>query len=558
MSLGIIKTKSGMLEGVPVGSEEEHLTFFKGIPYAAPPVGKLRWAPPEEPLSWEGIRVCDTFAPIAYQDMKWIYRRDSINIEENTPTVFSGIPQISEDCLYLNVCTGAEHAGEKRPVFIWYHGGGLTTGFSYEVQNNPLELARRGIVVVLAAQRLGPFGYLSLPQLSAEQNGKSGNYGLMDQLKALDWVTENIEKFGGDPENITVGGVSGGTWKSNAIALCPKARGRVKRIIAQSVFRWFMKFASMDEAEKQGMEYLEKIGIPSDTPLDQLREMPVEQVFNSDLPRNYVIGDMVYDGDLIPYHSFYEAFENLEYKIDILGGTTYGEALVFTDPEDPIYYFGHHDGDGETRYPLKKSIDNVEDFYAHFKYLLGDLYTKYDFEKMVPVTDENAYKTARRLSSLGLVGNGKSSGARSLMKHRMFGMHMKNIRPEMSVYAYIWSYIMPVRPEDRNNPTLNPDMKLAFHGSDQWFTFHSLANGVPSTRPWGETDYRIADIMCEYWSNFIKTGNPNAPGLPFWPQAGDNYGYLDQDEDMYSYQGVSEGLDALIHEYARRLYQIPD
>ncbi|MCD8068910.1 MAG: carboxylesterase family protein [Lachnospiraceae bacterium] len=558
MSLNIIDTRFGKLQGIPAGEPEDGLTMFKGIPYAAPPVGELRWAPPADPEPWEGVKICDTFGPCCYQDMKWVYRRESINVKAEDGGLFEDIPRISEDCLYLNVCTGASEAGEKRPVFMWFHGGGLTTGFSYEVQNTPTGLAKEGIVVVSVGQRLGPFGYISLPQLSAEQGGKSGNYGLMDQVKALDWVTENIEKFGGDPDNITVGGVSGGTWKSNSIALCPYTRGRVKHIIAQSVFRWFMKFPTVKEAEKFGTDYLQQLGIDPDTPLEELRRMPTDQVFSCDLPRQYVIGDMVYDGDYVPYHDYHEAFDALDHDIDIFGGTTFGEALVFTDPEDPVYYLGHHDGDGKSVYPLKKSIDTAEDFYAHFKYMLKDLYDKYDFEKLVPVTDENAAKTARRLASLGLVGNGKSSGARSLMKHRMFGMHMKNLRPDMKVFAYIWSYIMPVRPEDMSNPSMNPDLRLAFHGSDQWFTFHSLGEGLPATRDWRAQDYQMADIMTGYWVNFMRTGDPNGEGLPYWPQAGDDYGYMDQDWPMKAGQGVSEGLDALIHEYAQRLYGIDD
>jgi para-nitrobenzyl esterase len=488
--------------------------------------------------------------------MKWVHRRDSADVKGDDDTVSAAAPAISEDCLYLNVCTGAARPGEKRPVFIWFHGGGLTTGFSYEVQNNPVGLAKRGIVAVSVGQRLGPFGYIALPQLSAEQGGKSGNYGLMDQLAALDWVTENIEQFGGDPNNITVGGVSGGTWKSNAIALCPYARGRVKRVIAQSVFRWFMKFPTVPEAERFGTDYLGQLGIAADTPLDDLRKLPAERVFSFDLARDYVIGDMVCDGDYIPYGSFYEAFEKLDYDIDVMGGATYGEALVFTDPGDPVFYLGHHDGDGETRYPLKKSIGNAADFYAHFRYMLGDLYDKYDFEALVKVTDENAAKKARRLASLGLTGNGKSSGARSLMLHRLFGMHMKKLRPNMSVYAYLWSHIPPVHPEDMTDPKMNPDLRLAFHGSDQWYAFRSLAGGVPANRPWRELDYRVADIVCGYWANFCRKGDPNGEGLPYWPSAGDDFGYLDQDGEMRHYQGVSEGLDALIYEYATRLYRI--
>lgn len=201
MAIGNVRTKYGIVRGIEFEGDYSGITIFKGIPYAAPPVAELRWAPPADPVPWEGIRNCDTYGPAAMQ----IFLRDRHAVEY----YFSGTPKCSEDCLYLNVTTGAAETGEKRPVYMWFHGGGLTNCFSYEEQFNPQEMAKNGIVVVTVGHRLSLFGYLALPQLSREQGGHSGNYGFMDQLKALEWVRENIEAFGGNPECITVGGHGG-------------------------------------------------------------------------------------------------------------------------------------------------------------------------------------------------------------------------------------------------------------------------------------------------------------------------------------------------------------
>lgn len=194
MALDIINTKYGQVRGVV----EEDVLVFKGVPYAAPPVGELRWKAPQDPASWEGVRECDTYGPRPVQPPQ-----GGLFFEPwGSDFYYMGFTAYSEDCLYLNIATDAESADEKRPVFMWFHGGGLSSGYSYEIEFNPTVLAKKGVVVVTVGQRLNVFGYLSLPQLSAEQGGISGNYGLMDEVKALDWVRENIAAFGGDPDNI--------------------------------------------------------------------------------------------------------------------------------------------------------------------------------------------------------------------------------------------------------------------------------------------------------------------------------------------------------------------
>ena len=188
MALEIVSTKYGQVRGVI----EEDVLLFKGVPYAAPPVGELRWKEPQDPAPWQGVRDCDTYGPRPVQPSQ-----GGLGFEPwASDFYYMGCTAYSEDCLYLNIATDAQSPEEKRPVYMWFHGGGLSSGYSYEVEFNPAVLAKKGIVVVTVGQRLNVFGYLSLPQLSAEQGGISGNYGLMDEVKALNWVRENIAAFG--------------------------------------------------------------------------------------------------------------------------------------------------------------------------------------------------------------------------------------------------------------------------------------------------------------------------------------------------------------------------
>ena len=297
MSIGTVETRYGKVQGVELEGKYSGITLFKGIPYAAPPVGELRFAAPVPPVSWEGVRICDHYgdAPIqVFADTKagsvlWTMRE--FHLEE--------YPPMSEDCLYLNICTGAKEPGEKRPVYMWYHGGGLVNGYSFEPQFDPSEMAARGIVVVQVGTRLNAFGCLALPQLREEQ-GTSGNYGLMDQLMALRWIRENIEAFGGDPENITAGGESGGCTKATVLAAIPASKNGVRRVINQSGNMWLRRLISPAQAEEKGRAYLCYLGIDPDTPVSELRKLDAMRLFDPEMPRELLPNDMVQDGVLIP------------------------------------------------------------------------------------------------------------------------------------------------------------------------------------------------------------------------------------------------------------------
>lgn len=552
MGIGIVNTSCGSMKGIELKGKYEGITEFRGIPYAAPPVGDLRWAPPADPKSWEGVRTMDTYGPMCIQKLKYDNIEGSLISDEDY--YYMPYPEMSEDCLYINICTGAQSAGEKRPVYMWYHGGGLTNGYSYEVEFNPEEMARKGAIVVLVGQRLNLFGYISLPQLTKEQ-GQSGNYGLMDQIKALDWVYNNIEAFGGDPDNITVGGQSGGSHRAMAIAGSPMSKGRVRRVICQSWFLWFMKYAPLKEAEEHGKEYLERIGIDPDLSLEELRKIDANRLFSGEVERNQLPGDMCCDGLYLPFPTIRENLEQFASNVDFLGGTNLGEGNVFNPREESLYFISHYGNSSNLGFEAKNKIENADDFYSHFKELLGDLYDKYDFPSLVKVTDENAWYTARKLATLGLCGRGKTGLCKSVMMHRLFGRFIGTAHPENKVYTYFWTHLEPVRPEDYGTRR-DPMRLLAWHSSELWYTFASMREGVPPTRPWREVDYKVADMLSSYWVNFMKTGNPNGDGLPYWPSTGENYGYMELCEHAEGHQGVDSGLDALMYEFACREYEI--
>lgn len=537
MAIGIVKTKFGMVEGVEFEGKYAGITIFKGIPYAAPPVGKLRWKAPVDPESWEGVRLCNTYGPSAVQTV--------LQNNHAYEYYFNGIPELSEDCLYLNVTTGAAGTGEKRPVYIWFHGGGLTNCFPYEEQFNPQEMAKRGVIVVTVGHRLGLFGYLALPQLTREQEGKSGNYGLMDQWKAMEWVMENIRAFGGDPENITVGGQSGGSTKALAMVASPVNQGRIKRVISQSGLKMKYVANTLAYAEQQGVNYLRYIGLDPEISLEELRSLSTERLF-SDAPRAVMPGDMVCDAELFPFLSLQDGLERYARDVDFLNGSNLGEADVFAASKAQL-------GSNDVRNYVK-SIKDRADFYAHFRNLLGPVYDMYDGDNTLKVaSDAEAYRTARHLAGLGLAGWEGMNFSRNVMLNRMFGAHRQKIGHTGNTYTYYWTHIEPCMPEDHGTER-DPEKLLAWHSSELWYVFNSLRPGIPPVRPWEQLDYTIGDRMCAYWCNFIKNGDPNGENLATWPKSDENFGWMELGDEAVAHTWEDTDLEKMIKTFVEKEY----
>lgn len=531
MSIGIVETKYGKVQGIAgKGEKYAQVTLFNSIPYAAPPVGELRFMPPREPEAWEGVRDCS-----AYGNRPWQNIDGMIEPYESDFFFNKDVPPMSEDCLYLSVATAAQDASEKRPVYMWFHGGGLVQGWYYEPEFDPSEFARKGIVVVSVGQRLNVFGCLSLKRLSDEQGGASGNYTLMDEVAAFRWVRENIAAFGGDPDNITLGGQSGGTWKSGALSTVPEvaATGAVKRVIHQSALFWNRgsEIPSMEEAEKDGAEYLRSIGVDPDISVEELRRLPVEVFFKASTP-----GRLVCDGKYVMYDDQFKNVEAYAADLDYLAGVNYGECRM----EPGI--FGGNTPNMDAKW-----------VYDRAKEMLGDLYDKYDFEKLVHVTDENAELVSRGLAALGL-----SEGFFSSVSYaRAFGAYQAKHHPNSRCWSYLFSHIVPSRPEEAGTDR-DMNRHLVWHSGELWYTFASLRENVPPARAWHALDYEVADRVTSYWANFIKTGDPNGEGLEKWPRSGEKPGWMDIGDKCVGHEDEESGVYAMVWEYTKRYAGIPE
>lgn len=276
MALLQVKTECGLIQGLP--SANQAISVFKGIPFAAPPVGELRWKDPQPPKAWSGTLEAYKFAPIPWQVRMMSEGGGAVNTSE-----FYVIEhERSEDCLYLNVWTPAKSTDEKLPVGVYFHGGGHNTGYSYLQAYDGDGFAKRGIVFVTIGYRLNVFGFLAHPLLSAESPHKtSGNYGTLDQVAGVEWVKRNIAAFGGDPDNITIFGQSGGGSSVQQLSITPLAKGLFKRAIMQSGggFRGPRNIwdASLTKAEELGQMFFKYMGFNN---LTEARALAAEDVLN--------------------------------------------------------------------------------------------------------------------------------------------------------------------------------------------------------------------------------------------------------------------------------------
>lgn len=538
MPIEVVKTRKGNLRASTYKYQGITMSAFKGIPYAKPPVGKLRFMPPVEADAWEGELFCDTFGDAAVQEFEDM-KAGSVIWTSREFNYLKQYPRMSEDCLYLNVYTAAESTDEKRPVLIWFHGGGLMNGYSYEPILDPSEYVKRGIVVVQIGTRLNVFGFLSLPQLTKEQ-GHSGNYGLMDELMALDWIYENIEYFGGDPNNMTAGGESGGCTKASVLAAIPASKFRIRRVINQSGNQWLRTFLNQEEAERRGQKYLKEIGLDPDISLEDLRSLPYNRLFNPEVDRFKIPAEIIKDNYLVDA-DMEECIDRYMENVDVLNGSNDGEADVF----------------GQQWWEYDDIIDNRDKFYYFYHGLLGKLYDKYCFEDLIKFDEKKPWNQARHLASEGLCICTQGNSGRSLMVNRIFGAYFKRRYPKNKVYSYLWSHILPFHESDIGS-FFDPDKMLSYHGSDLWYVFHAMKEGVPPARPWKDADYRLSDQICSYWTNFIVKGDPNGEGLPYWPASDENYGYMKFTDEPKGHSGIEDDKDRMIKEFTIREYKLKD
>lgn len=448
-TLPVVQTDAGKVSGTFAGK----VRSFKGIPFASPPVGELRWKAPVAIKPWRGIRECQSFGPSPMQPKPapfgpWTW-----------PYLIEPEP-ISEDCLYLNVWTPAEKAGRKLPVLVWVYGGGFTSGGSSCKIYDGEALAAKGVVVVSFNYRVGIFGFFSHPELSNESGiGASGNYGLMDQIAALQWVKRNIASFGGDPANVTIAGQSAGSMSVNALVASPVAAGLFQKAIAQSGANFTRTSPTLEEAEQEGMR------LAGGASLSRLRSLPPEEIMSKDVNMR---GPVV-DGYVLP-KQIADIFQSgSSNTVALLTGWNLDEGLMFGPP--------------------KKAVE--------FRREIGELFG----------SDSASALTCYRASN-------DEQAARSqleLSRDRTFAMQnfiwaKTEADKGNKVYVYRFARKVPAAGE--------LERYGAYHTGEVPYVFDNLRFG---DRPYDSSDRKLASMMSAYWVNFIKTGNPNASGLPQWP-----------------------------------------
>jgi para-nitrobenzyl esterase len=459
-----VRVAQGQLEG----SEESGMRVFRGIPFAAPPVGALRWREPQPPASWSGIRRADQFGPACAQGRV-----------EADGKLGAGI---SEDCLYLNVWTPAKKA-EKLPVLVWIYGGGFAGGRTSEPLFDGAALARKGVVFVSIAYRVGVIGFLAHPELSAENRrlhgvAASGNYGLLDMVASLKWIRQNIAAFGGDPGKVTIWGESAGAMAVSMLAVAPQAKGLFHGAISDSGGSFGAvrtptapgeNLPPLTIAEQAGVTLAGKLAA---TTLEALRAKGVGEVMTQARGLGGV-GWPVLDGWVLPDDQYVLYEKGRYHDTPILVGINSDEGASFSRTTDAAQF------ETDTRVRFGPMADRILKAYA---------------------PDSN--------------GSIKQA-PRNVMREASFGWHtwvwakLQNQRGGSPAFVYYMDQRPPYPADSRN-----ADVAGVPHGAELPYVFQKLDL---TPLPWTDADRRISDAMATYWTNFAKTGDPNRAGLPRWP-----------------------------------------
>ncbi len=453
--LRITNTENGKVRGLPAA--DPRITSFKGIPFAAPPVGENRWRAPQPCENWEGTRDCFEYAPISVQDTPGI--GDDIYCREWH--VDPDIP-MGEDCLYLNIWTNAKTGDEKMPVLVWYFGGAFQWGYTAEMEFDGERLARRGIVVVTVNYRLGALGYLAHPQLTAEQPDAPCNFGPLDQQAGLRWVRRNIANFGGDPDNITIAGQSAGGGGVMAQMASKSNEGDFQKAVMMSglfknpyVRNEFFIPRTLRDAEKLGVMLFDELGVKTLEEARKLDAQFIRRTYSDRMINKGMMFTIVNDGIFCTGDPLEGFCDGTRSRVPVMAGNT----------GDEFFEFIHAENEDRLKELAEKYFgDSAEEFLsypeAHIQYGQG----------YAPVSaPEMGVKAAFLAES-----------------------RMADAKP-----CYYYRFVPDIPGDDHPG---------TFHSVDLWFFFETLAK---DTRPFEGRHYDLARQMCDYWANFIKTGDPN-------------------------------------------------
>ena len=454
----VVTTAQGKLIG-EYSSRNNRVSVYKGIPFAAPPVGQARWTAPQAAPGWTGERLATDFGPDCmqqpYPEGSFFYRPARVS---------------SEDCLYLNVWTAADENANK-PVMVWFHGGALTRGSGAIETYDGSELALKDVVLVTVNYRLGVFGYFAHPELIAEsEHFSAGNYGILDQIQSLRWVQENIRAFGGDPANVTIFGESAGAWSVHFLTASPLANGLFHKAIAQSGARMDTRVALDQQtsagasASSSGTRLAELMGAAD---LAAMRAVPARELLDAAAEHSFRT-DGIVDGWVLPEQPYVQFSGGRQNSVPILVGFNAEEGTTL--------------GAGSSLPATPQAYEQqVNAIYGDLAEMVLEVYPSADIRK----------------SSL------------DSFRDSVFGWHMvtwANLTRHVQQPAYL--YFFTHRPPGPMAQELG-----AYHASEIAYAFntvHTLSNQPTAI------DYRLGDVMSDYWVNFAHHGVPSAPGQPEW------------------------------------------
>ena len=452
------KVTGGEVQGVVAGT----VASFKGIPFASPPLGDLRWKAPQPVKPWTGARKADAFAPGCMQDPV-------------LASAFGAPTNFSEDCLYLNVWTSAKNGDAKLPVMVWIYGGGFALGATNVQLYDGTKFAQKGVVLVSVAYRVGPFGFLAHPELTRESGKGSGAYGLQDMIAGLRWVKENIAKFGGDPSRVTIFGESAGGIAVSMLAASPRANGLFHRVISESGGSFAplrlaneggQNVPTLQMAESDGKKFLADLGAGD---IKAGRALSAEQIQKKSAGGGLGRFWPVADGEVL-IGDQYELYQAGRFNdTPVLIGTNSDEGALFVRSAVTPAAF-----EKQIREGYGAQADTILNAYPHS-------------------TDKEAFKSTK-----------------DIFRETAFAWHtwawarLQSQKGKGGAYLYYFDRRTPKTPDGSN------------HGEEISFVFGNPAPAILAG-PSQPGDEKLSELMSTYWINFARSGDPNGAGLPAWP-----------------------------------------
>jgi para-nitrobenzyl esterase len=477
-----VKTANGQLEGT---REKSGIRSFKGIPYAAAPIGKLRWREPQPVANWQGILKADKFGPKAMQAPIF----GDMDFRANGT---------SENCLYLNVWAPEQKGKALLPVLVYFYGGGFVAGDGSEPRYDGESMAQKGIVTLTVNYRLGVFGFMAHPELTKESPHKaSGNYGLLDQAAALQWVQKNIAAFGGDPKRVTIAGESAGSVSVSAQMASPLSRNLIAGAIGESgSILGTLPATPLNEGEQVGVQFAQSIGAKS---LHELRAIAADSLLSASMRFGPFRFSRTVDGYFFPKdpYAIFEAGEQA--KVPLLAGWN----------SEEMNYKAIMGNDSLNKANFVKAVQRL---YGNQAEEVLKVYN--------PATDAEVEKVATDLAGDRFIG---------FSTWKWMDVHSRTAN--QPVYRYLYERPRPEMVPEMGDATpglaggvvrgtgapRTPPSKGAVHSAEIEYAMGNLPTN--KVFAWKEEDYKVSRIMQEYFANFIKTGNPNGTGLPRWPSA---------------------------------------